>query len=109
MKKFEINNHGVCINPNEYRICDEIKISTALIEKKWRAGNSVMFGKFGCGGAPSPKDNGFETEKECFRNESIWIEKYLENNEVKNIAFYKDLFREKMNEYFPSEIQLTLF
>ena len=113
MKKFELNPHGVCEDPNEYLLVKnkecEIIIETAFIENKWRAGNNITFGNFGCGGLPSPHDKPFDTERECVENEIKWTEQYLERDNVKNLAHLREVFKQKLNEFFPTEIQLTLF
>lgn len=108
---YKMNEHNVCINANEYEIYQskegKVVIKTALINEKWRAGHSVMFGNFGCGGLPSPNDKPFDTERECIENDLKWIEKYLKDNDQKQD--FEKIFKLKMSELFPIEKQLTLF
>ena len=111
MKKFELNPHGVCEDPNEYLLVKnkecEIIIETAFIENKWRAGNNITFGNFGCGGLPSPHDRPFDTERECVENELNWAENYLKSNgETRDFG---KIFKLKLEELFPREQQLSLF
>lgn len=92
-----MTNHTLFEENNKY-----IKVKIDFIDGKYRAGVSVHFGNYGCGGLPSKHDEGFNTENECLENAKKYIQKYLiengeDENKVKKILFLSQ------------EIQLTLF
>ena len=75
-KIFEINEFGVCINPNEIIFNDKqftVKVKTAIIDDFWYYGIETNIGESTYSSCVSKDCYWFNTEKECINAGIIFL------------------------------------